>query len=351
MSNHNVLANVIAIDLAKSSFQVCVVNAANEELVNQAKGRRALENWLVRQKPAVVAMEACGSAHYWAKQAQCYGHKVILLPPQFVKGFVSGHKTDSNDALAIAVAARQPTARPVAVKSDDQLALQGCERIRQHYQDELTATSNLIRGLVYEFGLTIGQGRRAFVASLPLLLEDAGNGLAEPLRGELYELYQAWRQLASQLEAITVRQNKRVRTEPLCQRLMALEGVGEVNALGLYLALGDTGQGFKNGRNAAACIGLTPKQHSTGGKTVLMGISKKVANKRLRANLIQGALAKVNVVANKPPKTAKEAWLKALIERRGKRRAAVALANKTIRTAWAMLHYGKAYRPSPLIHG
>lgn len=347
MSNNN----VIAIDLAKSSFQVCVVNAANEELSNKAKGRRALENWLVRQKPSVVAMEACGSAHYWAKKAEQYGHEAVLLPPHFVKSFVSGHKTDKNDALAIAVAARQPNAKPVAVKSDYQLALQGCDRIRQHYQDELTATGNLIRGLLYEYGITVAKGLAALVRSLPDILEDAENGLPEPLRGELYELYQAWRQLETRLEDITIRQKKRVRTDPLCHGLMALEGVAEVNALGLYLALGETGQAFKNGRQAAACIGTTPKQHSTGGKTVLLGIPKKVANKRLRANLIQGAMSKVNVVAKKPPKTAKDAWLKALIERRGKRRAAVALANKTIRTAWAMLHYDKAYRPSPLMHG
>jgi transposase len=346
MFNHN----VIAIDLAKSSFQVLVLDPSNNVLVNQAKDRRATENWLARQKPSLVAMEACGSAHYWAKKAQGYGHQVVLICPRFVKKFLQGHKTDSNDAIAIAIAARQPNIKPIEVKSDTQLGLQGCDRIRQHYQDELTATSNLSRGLLYEFGLTLAKGQSAFIKQIPDILEDAENGLPDDLRGEIDRLYHHWQQLHQQLNDIVARQQQRIHNHPKCKQLQALEGVGEVNALGLYLALGEHGNAFKNGREASACIGLTPKQFSTGGKTVLLGLSKHIANKRLRANLIQGALSKAKVVARREPKNTKEVWLKALIERRGLRRAAVALANKTIRTAWAMLHHGSAYRmPAPVL--
>ena len=164
------------------------------------------------------------------------------------------------------------------------------------------------------------------------------------LRGEVHRLYQAWLGLNEQLHSITAHLQQRIDSHPKCRRLMALEGVGPVNALGLYLALGETGMAFKQGREAAACIGLTPKQYSTGGKVVMLGISKHIANKKLRSNLIQGALAKAKIVASRPPKTGKDAWLKSLIERRGLRRAAVALANKTVRTAWAMLHYDTEYQ-------
>ena len=336
--------NLIAIDLAKSSFQVCVLDKQNKERLNRAMTRKSLDTWLEKQPPSIVAMESCGSAHYWARKAKGLGHQVMLLHPKFVKKFLQGHKTDKNDATAIAIAARQPNVKPVSVKSPEQSALQGCDRIRQHYQDELTATSNLVRGLLYEFGITFAKGKPTFVQAVPFILEDAENGLPDPLRGELARLYERWLMLNQQLREIAARQTQRIKQNPICQKLKALEGVGEVNALALYLTLGERGEGFKHGREAAACIGLTPKQHSTGGKTVLLGISKKVAKKTMRANLIQGALAKVRVLNKRPPKNAKEAWLKALIERRGLRRAAVALANKTIRTAWAMLHNNTEYR-------
>lgn len=341
--------NVIAIDLAKATFQVCVFDKSNQLIFNKAMSRRALLIWLAKQKPSLVAMEACGSAHYWAKKARSYGHEAMLISSRFVKRFLQGHKTDSNDVIAIATAARQPTVKPIQIKSDSQLELQGCDKIRQHYQDGLTATSNLIRGLLFEFGITLAKSNKAFVENIPFILEDAENELPHALRAELHRLYQAWRLMNKQLAAITQRQSTRINQHPKCQLLTALEGVGEVNALGLYLALGDTGEAFKNGREASACIGVTPKQFSTGGKTVLLGISKYIANKRLRANLIQGALAKARMVEKRKPKTTKEAWLKALIERRGLRRAAVALANKTIRTAWAMMHYNTSYAEPKLI--
>lgn len=337
-------SNVIAIDLAKSSFDVCVLNSANKVLTQRNFTRASLKAWLLKQRPALVAIEACGSAHYWAKVAQRYGHQVMLIPPLFVKRFLSGHKTDKNDALAIAVASRQPDVKPVQVKSDEQLALQASERIRQHYVDEQTATSNLLKGILYEFGITLAQGKKALVRSIPDILEDAGNGLPHELRGEVQRLYLAWQALDEQVTAINKRLQISINAHPKCKKLKALEGVGDINALGLYLALGDSGSTFKNGREAAACIGLTPKQHSTGGKTVLLGISKYIANKKLRANLIQGALAKARTLTNKAPKTPKEAWLKALIERRGLRRAAVALANKTVRTAWSLLHHDTEYQ-------
>ena len=336
--------NVIAIDLAKHSFHVCVLNPMNQVVIDKAFNRHTLQTWLMKQKPSRVVLEACGSAHYWAKWAQQHGHQAMLISPRFVKAFVSGHKTDKNDALAIAIASQQPNVKPVPVKSDEQLALQGIERIRQHYVDEQTATSNLLRSLLYEFGIVIAKGKAALAKAVPEVLEDADNALSDALRTEVYRLYRSFNMLDKLILSLNKRQQNTVKTHPKCCRLLALEGVGQVNAIGLYLALGETGAAFKNGREAAACIGLTPKQYSTGGKTVLMGISKHIANKKLRADLIQGALAKAKAMVHKEPQTQKEKWLKALIERRGMRRAAVALANKTVRTAWSMLHHNTEYR-------
>ncbi|WP_026376943.1 IS110 family transposase, partial [Aestuariibacter salexigens] len=276
---------VIAIDLAKHSFHVCVLSTDNKVLTDKTFTRSSLKTWLLKQKPSLVAIEACGSAHYWAKLSEQYGHTTMLISPRFVKRFLSGHKTDKNDALAIAIASRQPDVKPIQVKTDEQLALQASERIREHYVDEQIATNNLLKSILYEFGITVAKGKRSLVKAIPDILEDAENGLPDVLRGEIHRLYQFWLELDELIQTSSKRQQQSINAHPKCSMLKALDGVGDVNALGLYLALGDTGASFKNGREAAACIGLTPKQHSTGGKTVMLGISKYIANKKLRSNL------------------------------------------------------------------
>lgn len=341
--------NVISIDLAKSSFHVYVINKNNQSTTNRSFSRQPLKNWLARQKPSLVALEACGSAHYWARQVIAMGHQVVLLPPKVVAPFRQGHKTDETDARAIAIAARQPGLKTVAVKTLEQQGLQGIERIREHWSDHLTATGNLIRGLLYEFGITVPKGQAALRNRIPEVLEDAENELPDAFRQQLAELYQAYLSHSDQLAQVEKSLSALVASQAECKRLMELEGVGPVNALGLYLAIGAQGGSFQNGREAAACIGLTPKQYSTGGVVTLGGIGKQSGNKRLRSKLIQGALSVVKVIEQRVPRNHKEAWLKALIERCGKRRAAVALANKTTRTAWAMLKHEENYQaPKPL---
>merc|ERR1711941_67998 len=161
--------------------------------------RQQVLNWLAKQAPSIVAMEACGSAHYWAKQARALGHQPILLSARFVKKFVEGHKTDKNDALAIGIAARQPNLKPVSIKSDDQLALQAMEKIRKHYQDTAIATSNLVRAIAFEFGIVIPKGEKAFRERLPDILEDAENGLPMMIREPLHQQYQFWISLKQQV--------------------------------------------------------------------------------------------------------------------------------------------------------
>jgi len=336
--------NLIAIDLSKNSFQGCLLDKSHQERFNRKFTRNKLTEWLSRQQPLTVAMEACGSAHHWARLVERMGHRPLLVPTRTVTRYREGHKTDTTDARATGVAARQPKIKFVAPKTIEQQGMQGIERIRGHLSDHLTATSNMIRALLYEFGLTIPKGISAFKRRVVEILEDAENDLPMPLRMQLIESWEYYLELQARLKTAEQARDQVTEHHEFCQQLQQLQGVGPVNSLGLYLTLGDRGSSFGNGREAAACIGLTPKQYSTGGEVTMLGISKKCANKRLRSALIQGARAVINSLRKRDPRNGLETWLKSLMIRRGEGRAAVALANKTIRLAWAMLHYGEDFK-------
>jgi len=336
--------NLIAIDLSKSSFQGCLLNKNHQERFNREFTRSKLINWLSRQQPLTVAMEACASAHHWARLVERMGHRPLLVPTRTVNRYREGHKTDATDARATGVAARQPKVKFVAPKTVEQQGMQGVECIRKHFSDHLTATSNMIRGLLNEFGLTIPKGISAFKRGVVEILEDAENDLPMPLRIQLIESWEYYLQLEVRLKTAVRARDQIVAQNETCQQLTQLQGVGPVNSLGLYLTLGNRGSSFGHGREASACIGLTPRQYSTGGEVTMMGISKECANKRLRSNLIQGARSVIKVLKKRDPKNGLEAWLKSVIARRGEGRAAVALANKTVRLAWAMLYYGEDFK-------
>lgn len=338
---------VIAIDLAKHVFHVCILDRRGRRIMNKPMSRARLARFLATQAPSRVAMEACGSAHHWGRKAEQYGHTVVLISPKHVKAYRQGHKTDGNDALAIAVACAQPQLKTVGVKTLDQQSVQSDKRIQEHLSDQLTATGNLIRSLAAEFGVLIPKGNAALKRHVPLMLAEADNGLPLGAREGLNLAWQQWQTLAQTLHRAERLLLKRIRQLEPCQQLMALEGVGPKNAIGLYVAIG-RGDQYPNGRQASACIGLTPKQHSTGGKTVLGGIGKFQGNQRLRASLITGSLSMVNALMRREPRTVKERWIRDLAQRRGRCRAAVALANKNVRTAWAMLHHNTSYHSESL---
>jgi transposase len=336
--------NTIGVDLAKNIIQISLVSAGGRELQNRALTRTKCAEFLGQQKSALVAFEACATAHYWARVAQRHGHEVKIIPAKAVAPFRQGHKTDQNDALAVAEAASRPNIKEAPMKSIEQQGLQSIQRSRELLVGDRTALSNHIRGLLMEFGIVIPQGFSALHSRLPEVLEEGDNELPDVYRPTLSLLYGQLCELRDDVKRLTMEIETLVKHNPSCQRLTALEGVGPMGSVLLYATLG-TGEAFVNGRQFSAYLGLTPKQFSSGGKVRFVGISRRVANKRLRAVLIQGARAYVHKL--KTPKSAKDRWLLALIERGGYGKAAVALANKNVRTAWALLTQGTEYQKYP----
>ncbi len=337
-------SNTIGVDLAKNVIQVSIVTPSNKELSNKELTRIKFAEFLARQKPGLVAFEACATAHHWARLASTYGHQVKIIPAISVAPFRQGHKTDKNDALAVAEAANRPNVKIAPMKSIDHQSIQSIQRSRELIIQERTATSNHIRGLLLEFGIVIPKGLAYLRKLVPLILEDAENGLPMSYRPTLHRMLMRFRAAEEDLAFMDEQVKQVIKSNDGCQRLTALEGVGPIGAILIFATLG-SGDAFKNGREFSAYLGLTPKQYSSGGKTNVVGISRHVANQRLRAVLIQGARAYVH--KHKQVTSGKDEWLQALVARGGTGRAAVALANKNVRTAWAMLTQGTEYNCKP----
>jgi transposase len=283
-------STTVGVDLAKNVIQISVLSERGKELSNRSLTRRKFSEFLGKQKLSLVAFEACATAHYWARTAERFGHAVRIIPAKAVAPFRQGHKTDSNDALAVAEAARRPNIKDAPMKTLEQQAFQAIQRSRALLIQECTALSNHLRGLLLEFGVTIPQGFASLLRTLPEILEDGENEVPDLYRPTLHRLHQRLLELRADLDAMTREVTLLVAHHPVCSRLTALEGIGPIGAVLLYAALG-SGQAFANGREFAAYLGLTPRQYSSGGKTNLVGLSKKIGNHQLRSVLIQGALA------------------------------------------------------------
>ena len=334
-------STTVGVDLAKNVIQISVVSSRGKETLNRSLTRKKFAEFLGKQKPSVVAFESCATAHYWARTAERHGHEARIIPAKVVAPYRQGHKTDSNDALAVAEASRRPNIKDAPMKTVEQQGLQALQRARELLIQECVALSNHLRGILLEFGITIPQGFASLLRALPEILEDGDNELPDLYRPTLHRLYNRMLELREDIDAMTSEVTLLVKGHPVCSRLTAIEGVGPIGALSLYAALG-SGAAFTKSREFAAYLGLTPRQYSSGGKTRFVGLSKKIGNRRLRSVLIQGALA--YVYRMKEPRTSKDRWLKDLIERAGPRRAAVALANKNVRTAWALVTQGTEYQ-------
>ena len=339
--------NVIAIDLAKSVFQVCKTNYIGKVIYNKEVNRKQLKSILIQENKSLVAMESCATTHYWARIAKSHGHKVKAMSARTVKGFLQGQKTDANDAIAISIAALQPNVKSCRLISIEAQSLQSMERSRSLLLKQKKAVANQMRAQLLEFGFPIALSDKNLREEIPIILGDAENELTGHFRFSLNLMLEYFINTLENLDEIAKRCIKAVNENNSCKKLMGIEGVGPVGALELMIALGDITH-FKNGREASACIGVTPVQHSSGGKTKLGSISKSTGNKKLRAVLYLGALGVVSKLQNREAKTEREAWIKSMLLRRPCKVVVIALINKTVRTAYAMLKYDTEYRVSPL---
>ena len=323
----------IGIDLAKQVFQLHGVDGQEKAVLRKQLPRAKMLMYFQKLPPCLIGMEACSSAHYWGRELQKMGHTVKLMAPQFVKPYVKSNKNDANDAEAICEAVARPTMRFVAIKTIEQQDIQAVHRIRSELVQQRTAKVNQIRGLLGEYGLVVGQRIDVLRKALPLILEDAENGLTVDFRTLLEGLQQDLITLDQRVDDMDKKIKLLASSNEDAKRLQQIPGIGPITATALISAIGD-GKQFKRGRGLAAWLGLTPRQHSSGGKDRLLGISKR-GDAYLRTLLIHGARAVLKVAGNKEDPRSR--WIQNLCGRRNKNIAAVALANKNARIVWALL--------------
>ncbi len=330
----------VGIDIAKNVVCIHGVDAHGHVVVQKRLARQKVLPFMAQLPPCLLGMEASGGAHYWAREFTQLGHTVKLMSPQFVKPYVQSQKNDPNDAAGICEAVERPRMRGVPVKSITQQDVQALHRIRERQITARTAFINQIRGLLTEYGIVIPQRASQVRHKLPLVLEDAENGLTATAREWLHALAEELQALDQRIAATDQQIERVFEADEACQRLAQLPGIGPLTATALVAAVGDA-TAFKNGRQFAAWLGLVPRQHSTGGKTPLLGMTKR-GNCYLRTLLIHGARAVLRVVDRKTD--ARSRWLQGVKARRGMNCASVAQANKTARVAWALLAKGDRYR-------
>lgn len=321
----------LGIDLAKNVFQLHGINKHGKVLLRKRLSRKKLPSFVAQLTPCLIGMEACSGAHYWARRFKEFGHEVKLISPQFVKPYVKSNKNDFNDAEAICEAVTRPNMRFVAVKTVEQHDIQAMHRIRERLIANRTALANQIRGLLAEYGVALPKGIQYVRKEIPFILEDAENELTDLSREFLADSYARLKTLDEHVAHYQSRLNQIHQSVPICQNLSKIQGIGPLTATCVVAAVGDA-KTFKNGRQFAAWLGLVPRQNSSGGKTVLLGISKR-GNRYLRSLLIHGARAVLRYAPNKTDPQSR--WLMALEKRRGKNIAVVAMANKTARILWA----------------
>ncbi|WP_249222804.1 IS110 family transposase [Noviherbaspirillum sp. L7-7A] len=333
----------IGVDLAKNVFQVHGVDRF-EKPVWRKKLNRAdwIKEVVERIEPGCeIGMEACAGAHHWARQLQRHGFQVKLIAPQFVKPYVKSNKNDANDAEAICEAMSRPSMRFVAVKMVEQQDMQAVHRIRSELIAQRVAKANQTRGLVAEYGLVAPRELLQLRQAIACWLEDMNNGLTERFRRLLTGLQSDLRQLDERISELDREIAQMAASDPVARRLQHLRGVGPITATALVATVGDASQ-FANGRQMAASLGLTPAQNSSGGKERLLGISKR-GDAYLRMLLVHGGRSVMRTAVTKTDRLSQ--WITRIATTRHHNVAAVAMANKTARIAWAMTRNGTDYQP------
>jgi transposase len=330
----------VGIDLAKNVFQVHAVDAQGKVVLRKQLRRGQVAQFFVNLPPCLIGMEACASSHHWGRALERFGHTVRLMAPQFVRPYVKTNKNDAADAEAICEAVGRPNMRFVPIKSIEQQAILSVHRVRQGFVKARTAQGNQIRSLLGEFGLVIPQGICHVAQRVPALLEDASNELPLAFRQLIERLTEHLKDLDQQVRDFERQIIAWHRSSESSRELEKIPGIGPLAATALVASIADA-RSFDNGRQVSAWLGLVPRQSSSGGKSTLLGISKR-GNVYLRTLLIHGARSAI-LAARKSQNS--NVWLATLLTRRHVNIAAVALANKNVRTVWALLAHGRKFQP------
>ncbi|AXK40555.1 IS110 family transposase [Crenobacter cavernae] len=332
----------IGLDLAKNVFQVHGVDEHGKVVLRKQVTRHQVAAFFANLPPCLIGMEACGSAHHWARKLQSMGHAVKLMAPQHVKPYVKTNKNDAADAEAICEAVTRPNMRFVPIKNVEQQSVLALHRVRQGFVKARTAQANQIRGLLAELGLILPQGMGHIANQVPELIEDASNELPGSFRLLIQRLLDHLKALDKQASELETQILAWHRQSELSKKLEQIPGIGPITASALVASLGNA-KNFDGGRQVAAWLGLVPRQHSSGGKQNLLGISKR-GDTYLRTLLIHGARAVIFQAARKTEPDATCNWVNQVVNRRNKNVAAVALANKNARIVWALLAHDRQYQ-------
>jgi transposase len=329
----------VGLDISKHVFQIHAVDRSGVVVIQRRLRRSELLRFFEQLEPCLIGIEACGTSHHWARELMALGHQVKLMPPTYVKPYVKGNKNDAADAEAICEAVTRPTMRFVPIKGIQQQAVLAMHRVRAVLVRQRTMMANALRGHMAEFGIIAPQGLKA-VRELGRLLSDRQARIPDAARSTLQILVDQMAEVERSLVDLEKRLVAWHRGDETSRRLATIPGVGPITASAIAATVSDPTQ-FKSGREFAAWLGLVPRQKASGSKNVLSGISKR-GDKYIRRLLVSGSVAIVRYSRAKP--TPERAWVNALLQRRPTKVAAVALANKTARIAWALMVKKEPYQ-------
>ena len=338
------MSTTIAVDVAKSVFEIALSHRPGRVAKRDRLSRGQFARFLATHPPATVLMEACGMAHFWGRHAEASGHRVVLLPPHAVRPYVPRNKTDRADATALLEAARNEAIHPVPVKSVAQQMLTALHRLRSAWLATRTARLNTVRGLLRELGVTIPIGARQVVPRITALLAAEDSAIPAGLRPGLAAVVTEIRELEGRIRSVEQQLKALAIATPLVARLRTIPGIGLLTATALVGFVSHAHR-FPSGRHFASYLGLTPREHSSGLRRRLGAISKR-GDPYLRMLLIHGARAVLCHAKKRPPRGRLQQWALRLERLRGHNKAAVALANKLARIAWAVWTTGTPFRDS-----